>query len=324
MSITIETNLNIVDFLDVTFDLRLNKYSPFKKPDEIPLYVNSNSNHPPCIIKRIPEMISERISNLSCNSKEFDKVKESYGTALTDSGYKQPMKFVPKREKKKTRKRNILWFNPPFSKNVKTNVGKKFMNLIRKHFPADHKFHKIFNFNNIKISYSCTPNIKNVIQQHNSKNLQSPKIKETKPCNCRNPTDCPLTNKCLTRSIVYQATVIANTSEHIYFGISDTEFKDRYNNHIKSFNQRRYEKETELSKFIWSLKDQGIHYSIRWSIATNGFSYRNGGSRCDLCNSEKVIIARSNHKGLINKRTELVSKCRHKNKFMLKNWKGNS
>ena len=33
--------------------------------------------------------------------------------------------------------------NPPFSKNVATRIGRYFLNLIEKHFPPDHKFHKI-------------------------------------------------------------------------------------------------------------------------------------------------------------------------------------
>ena len=52
----------------------------------------------------------------------------------------------------KQRKRNIIWFNPPFSKNVATKIGRYFLNLVDKHFPRDHKFHKIFNRNNIKVS----------------------------------------------------------------------------------------------------------------------------------------------------------------------------
>ena len=57
------------------------------------------------------------------------------------------------------RNRNIIWFNPPFSKNVATKIGRYFLNLLDKYFPRDHKFHKILNRNNIKVSYSCMPNI---------------------------------------------------------------------------------------------------------------------------------------------------------------------
>ena len=59
--------------------------------------------------------------------------------------------------------KEIILFSPPYSVNVKTNVGKLFMKLIDKHFSRDHKFHKFFNRNNVKLGYSCMPNIKNVI-----------------------------------------------------------------------------------------------------------------------------------------------------------------
>ena len=51
-------------------------------------------------------------------------------------------------------KRNIIRFNPPFSKNVAKKIGRYFLNLADKHFARDHKSHKIFNRNNIKVSYS--------------------------------------------------------------------------------------------------------------------------------------------------------------------------
>ena len=43
------------------------------------------------------------------------------------------------------------------------------------------------------------------------------------------------------------------------------------------------------------------------------------GVRCVKCAwrlTEKMIIARSDPKKLLNKQTELVSKCRHRNKFL--------
>ena len=51
-------------------------------------------------------------------------------------------------------KRQIIWFNSPYSANVKTNVGKIFMRLFDKHFPRHHKYYKLFNRNNIKLSYN--------------------------------------------------------------------------------------------------------------------------------------------------------------------------
>ena len=52
---------------------------------------------------------------------------------------------------KGNRKRDFIWFNTPFSANVKTKVGNYFLNLIRKHFPL-HKFCKICIRNTNKIS----------------------------------------------------------------------------------------------------------------------------------------------------------------------------
>ena len=61
----------------------------------------------------------------------------------------------------------IIWFNPPYSKHVKTNIGKIFMKLISKHFPKQHKYYKIFNKNTVKLSYSCMPNMLSIITKHN-------------------------------------------------------------------------------------------------------------------------------------------------------------
>ena len=99
------------------------------------------------------------------------------------------------------RNRNIIWFNPPFNKNVATTIGRYFLNLLDKHFPQDHKFHKIFNRNNIEVSYSCMPNIKSAINSHNRKILPSPVNNQSRTCNCINKTDCPLQEKCLSENI---------------------------------------------------------------------------------------------------------------------------
>jgi hypothetical protein len=35
-----------------------------------------------------------------------------------------------------SRKRNITWYNPPFSKNVATNIGQTFLEIIDEEFTA--------------------------------------------------------------------------------------------------------------------------------------------------------------------------------------------
>ena len=83
------------------------------------------------------------------------------------------------------------------------------------------------------------------------------------------------------------------------------------------FSLRHHEHDTVLSKYIWSLKDAGKEYSIKWNIASKSIPYKCGSRRCDVCLSEKTVIARSKHPCMLNKRTEIVGKCRHQMKFKL-------
>ena len=165
------------------------------------------------------------------------------------------------------------------------------------------------------------PNMSNVTKQHNQKVLSSSQTNKKRQYDCRNPANWPLDGKCLTKNIVYEAVVSTITNFHTYYGNSE-DFKFLYSNHTKAF-RHQHKNDTELSKCIWDLKNAGIHYNITWSIAAYASAYRCGTRRCDLCITEKYIIARANQKNLLNKRTEIISKCRHRNKFILKNIKFN-
>ena len=85
---------------------------------------------------------------------------------------------------KRTRHRNVIWFNPPFSRNVTTNVAKKFLSLLDKHFPKSNNLHKIFNRNSVKVSYCCTKSLSSIIKSHN-KNVINGEISTDPKCNCR-------------------------------------------------------------------------------------------------------------------------------------------
>jgi hypothetical protein len=65
LTITAEVKLNVVNFLDVTFDLINAKYKPYRKPNDDPLYINRHSNHPPSITRQLPTAINKRIPLLS-------------------------------------------------------------------------------------------------------------------------------------------------------------------------------------------------------------------------------------------------------------------
>ena len=55
-SITIDTNLMQTDFLDVSFNLEMENFFPYRKLNNTPLYIYFESNQPPSITKQLPWM----------------------------------------------------------------------------------------------------------------------------------------------------------------------------------------------------------------------------------------------------------------------------
>ena len=122
-------------------------------------------------------MIATRLSGLSTSENEFDAVKGPYVQALKNAGYEnQDLKYEKPTEynKKKSRKRKIIWFTPPFSAQVSTNLTKVLNNLVKKHFKPNTLLGKLFNKNNLKLSYSTTANLDQIISSHNKKVLSKP------------------------------------------------------------------------------------------------------------------------------------------------------
>ena len=150
------------------------KYFPFRKANNTPLYINAFPNHSPTIIKQLPKIINKTSSDLFCNKEELEKVKSAYESALKDSGFFLTISYNNSNSQKAQRNtdKNVKRFNRLYSQNVKTNIGKLFINLARKLFPKNNKYHKIFNINTLKLSFCCTTNAGNIIKQHNSKVLR--------------------------------------------------------------------------------------------------------------------------------------------------------
>ena len=125
LRITIEANKKSVNFLDVTLNLAENSYSPYSKPNSIPLYVNQQSSHPPLVLRNIPAAINRRLSALSSNKKAFNSAAPPYQKAIEEGGYNFKLEYEPPtNQRRKNRPRNnIVWFNPPFSKSIETNIG---------------------------------------------------------------------------------------------------------------------------------------------------------------------------------------------------------
>ena len=165
-----------------------------------------------------------------------------------------------------------------------------------------------------------------IISKHNKKILSNNDNKDSndKLCNCRSQRNCPLDNKCLTISLINNAQVTSTTSNQTttknYIGLTEGTFKQRHTQHKSTFTHRKLSSSTELSKYICQLKDNNINFATKWSIIARARPYNNSSKRCDLCQAEKLYIIKYSNKNLLNKRSELISKCRHENKFYLKNY----
>ena len=132
-------------------------------------------------------------------------------------------------------------------------------------------------------------------------------------------------NECLIPKIVHRADVknLTNDEKKFYVRVTETPFKERFGNHTRDFKHFKYRNSTELSKYLWELKDAHISPVMEWSILTKVLS-KIQLNFCKLCLSEKFYIIKSlNDPNLLNKKSELVNTCRHQSKLLLKSFKKN-
>ena len=145
----------------------------------------------------------------------------------------------------------------PLSAQVSTNLTKVLNNLLRTHFKPNTLLGKLFNKNNLKLSYSTNANLDQIINSHNKKVL-SKTISEAsvKKCNCQGGIQtCPVEGECLLIDNIYEATVIAeNIDTKQYDGSATTTLK-KINSNIKNdFKISSRRKATKLSGYVWELK----------------------------------------------------------------------
>ena len=103
---------------DVSLNLNNSNYKPYHKPyNEILCIIKIQITRPASLNKHTHTSIEKRISTLSCKETIFNESKEIYQKAIEKSGYRQTLKYHPANENvsnnKRSRKRNVTWFNPP-------------------------------------------------------------------------------------------------------------------------------------------------------------------------------------------------------------------
>ena len=133
-------------------------------------------------------LVSRRRSDTSCNKEYFDKAVTAYNNELKINGFCENIEFTSTLPPSRNRNRKIIWFNPPYSVNLKSNIN-------------------LFNRNNIKISYSCMPNMASDILNHNISLLKGPAPNDIKECSCCQKPQFPLEGNCVSGYLAYNASV---------------------------------------------------------------------------------------------------------------------
>ena len=276
------------------------------------------------VIKNIPLGVNRRLVDISSNEQVFTEAAEFYQAQLHKCGYNHKLVWSDEtgRKVRSRRKREVVWFNPPYSMNVQTRVGKEFLNLIDKHFPKGSPLSKFVNRNTIKISYKCAPNMGTHLARHNAKIMKNESGVNKPPpprCNCQKSKkgECPLPGACKQMGVIYQAKVeIKDKPPEFYIGLAK-DFKQRWRKHRDSLRYEDFDSHTMLSRFVWQKRGEGSNPLVKWRILENNVRDFNPITGvCRLCTREKYRIVLEPSLATLNRRTELFAPCRHKAAYL--------
>ena len=196
---------------------------------------------------------------------------------------------------KRCRKRNNIYFNPPYSAGVNSRVGAQILKLVDTCFPTTNPLHKIFSILTIKVSYRTTPHMQEIITAHNKKLLNKNKQKQELPCTCRGKS-CPVQGKYKQECTIYQA-IVKHTSPETgqkitqkYIGLTGTTFYKRHQNQKTTFKLRSHETKSALSKYLWYR--QGQRDSIQTILKDHRQvkKIQSNFKTCNLCTLERFYL----------------------------------
>ena len=129
LKITVETTLTKVNYLDITMNINDNTYEPFRKPNDTPIYIHNESNHPPHVKKNIPIAVNKRLTTISSSNELFDQHKNEYQIALNKSKYFHKLTFDKKSNNNDIHNKQRLHSSCPTSRNIKdVNISNSYPN----------------------------------------------------------------------------------------------------------------------------------------------------------------------------------------------------
>ena len=116
----------------------------------------------------------------------------------------------------------------------------------------------------------------------------------------------------MTKCVIYKATTSTpQLPDKHYYGQTEDTFKGRYYGHrydLRHSDSRR----TALAKYVWKSRVEGLEPEVKWQIHTKAHPYRCGSRRCDVCLTEKLVIASAvteEPDSTLNRRYELATVC---------------
>ena len=124
--------------------------------------------------------------------------------------------------------------------------------------------------------------------------------------------------KCKQEGTIYQAKVTSTSLEtgqkveETYIGLAATTFYERHQNHKSTFKLRSHETKSELSKYLWQLKDKGIVYDLSWKIIDRAKKFTPASKSCNLCTLERFYLICRKDFYTLNKNLEFGDECLHK------------
>ena len=142
-----------------------------------------------------------------------------------------------------------------------------------------------------------------IIKRHYKKVTSKPRDQRPK-CNCRKNAECLLEDSNQVNDVVYKYDVKRPFPIKVYLRFAEGEWKSRFYTHKLSFKHNRYSNKSETP-------------NLKWSVLRCVPPYTNDSKKHLLCLYEKLEIGTyQNQKEPLNKRSELLCKCRHANKFL--------
>ena len=86
---------------------------------------------------------------------------------------------------------------------------------------------------------------------------------------------------------------------------------------LLSFTKQLHKNDTELSEKYWKIKQQNRIPRIKWKVLRKCHAYNQEKRQCILCLNEKYENACYKRDNLLNKRTEILGTCIHRNQYKL-------